>query len=143
MSARFGMDLDVKKLSREDKAICIDSISAYKEIRDVTAFGDLYRVENPHENYRGAINFVSPDKSRAVVFVFQLKDGLPLPVHPQGLDPAKGYIIHELNHAPGRAAIPQEGMTFAGEELMSEGVTPPCAHAVEARIIELSGRNGL
>jgi hypothetical protein len=39
-----------------------------------------------------AINYVSADQSRAVVFVFQLKDGQPLPVRPQGLDPNKAYI---------------------------------------------------
>ena len=73
MSARFGMDLDLNKLSAQDKAICAGAINAYKKIREVTAFGDLYRLENPHDNYRGAINFVSPDRARAVVFAFQLR----------------------------------------------------------------------
>jgi alpha-galactosidase len=86
MSARFGMDLDLTKLPAPDKAICAGAISAYKQIRDVTQLGDLYRLENPHDNFRGAINFVSPDKDRAVVFAFQLQDGPPAPVHPQGLD---------------------------------------------------------
>ena len=138
MSARFGMDLDLNKLSAEDKAICAGAIEAYKEIRDVTAFGDLYRVEDPHETFREAINFVSPDQSRAVVFAFQMKDGAVTPVHPQGLDPAKKYTVHELNPAPGRAAIPQEGQTLTGDQIMHDGLTPSCAHAVEACVIELS-----
>jgi len=71
-----------------------------------------------------------------VVFVFQLKDGEPLPVRPQGLDPARHYSIHELNPAPGRAAMPQEGKTLTGEELMRDGVTPSCAKAVEACVID-------
>jgi len=45
--------------------------------------------------------------------------------------------VHELNPAPGRAAIPQEGKTFTGEELMRDGIVPSCAHAVEACAIEL------
>jgi alpha-galactosidase len=137
MSARFGMDLDLNKLSAQDKAICAGAISAYKQIRDVTLPGDLYRLENPHENYRGALNFVSPDKTRAVVFAFQLKEGENVPVHPQGLDPAKNYTIHELNPAPGRAGIPQEGKTFTGAELMRDGISPSCTHAVEASVIGL------
>jgi len=137
MSARFGMDLDLNKLSAQDKAICAGAISAYKRIRDVTQLGDLYRLENPHEGFRGALDFVSPDRARTVVFVFQLKDGPQSPVHPQGLDPAKNYTIHELNPAPGRAAIPQEGKTFTGEVLMRDGIVPSCAHAVEASVIEL------
>jgi hypothetical protein len=60
------------------------------------------------------------------------------PVHPQGLDPAKKYTIHELNPAPGRAAIPQEGQTLTGEEIMRDGITPSCSKAVEACVIELS-----
>jgi alpha-galactosidase len=137
MSARFGMDLDLNKLSAQDKAICAGAISAYKQIREVTAFGDLYRLENPHGNYRGAINFVSPDRARAVIFAFQLKDGAQSPVHPQGLDPVKKYTVHELNPAPGRAAIPQQGKTFTGEELMHDGIVPSCTKAVEAAVIEL------
>jgi alpha-galactosidase len=131
------MDLDLNKLSAADKAICAGAINAYKQIRDVTAFGDLYRVENPHENYRGTINFVSPNKTRAVVFTFQLKDGPQSPVHPQGLDPVKNYMVHELNPAPGRAAMPQEGKTLTGADLMRDGVTPSCSKAVEASVIEL------
>lgn len=137
MSARFGMDLDLTKLSTEDKAICAQAISAYKEIRDVTQLGDLYRLEAPHNNYRGALNFVSPDRSRAVVFAFQLKDGPSAPVFPQGLDPARRYTVRELNPAPGRASLPQAGKTFTGNELMCNGITPSCSKALEACVIEL------
>jgi alpha-galactosidase len=137
MSARFGMDLDLNKLSAQDKAICAGAINAYKKIREVTLPGDLYRLEDPHNNFRGALDFVLPDKMRAVVFAFQLKDGENVPVHPQGLDPAKNYTIHELNPAPGRAAIPQEWKTFTGEELMRDGIVPSCSKAFEACVIEL------
>ncbi len=142
MSARFGMDLDLTKLPAQDKAICAGAVSAYKQIRDVTAFGNLYRLEDPHKGYRGALDFVSKDHSRAVLFVFQLIEGTNVPVRPHGLDPAKNYTIHELNPAPGRAPVPQEGQTVTGTVLMRDGVLPSCAHAVEACVIELdSGSN--
>jgi len=137
MSARFGMDLDLNKLSAQDKAICAGAISAYKRIREVMLPGDLYRLEDPHNNFRGALDFVSPDKSRAVVFAFQLKDGENVSVHPQGLNPAKNYMIHELNPAPDRAAIQQEGKTLTGAELMRDGILPSCSKAIEACVIEL------
>ena len=138
MSARFGMDLDLMKLSPEDKAICAGAIRAYKQIREVTLLGDLYRLEDPHEAARGAINFVSPDQTRAAVFVFQLKDGEAVPVRPQGLDPAKRYTVREMNPAPGRRALAQEGKSFTGEELMRDGVMPNCTKALEACVIELA-----
>jgi alpha-galactosidase len=137
MSARFGMDLDLTKLSEEDKAICAGAISAYKKIRDVTSLGDLYRLEDPHQHYRGALNMVSPDESRAVVFAYQLQNGPNAAVHPLGLDPVRHYTINELNPAPGRTAIEDEGKTFTGEELMRDGIVPSCSRELEACIIEL------
>lgn len=137
MSARFGMDLDLNKLSPSDQAVCAGAISAYKQIRDVTAFGDLYRLEDPHKHYRGALDFVSPDRNRAVLFVFQLQYGQNAAVHPQGLDPVKRYTIHELNPLPARATLEADGKTFTGEELMREGIMPSCSKALEACVVEL------
>jgi alpha-galactosidase len=97
----------------------------------------LYRLEDPHQGFRGALDFVSPDHSRAVVFVFQMQDGQSTVVRPQGLDPAKSYKISELNPAPGRPAMEQEGKTFTGEELMRDGISPSCSKALEASVIEL------
>jgi len=137
MSARFGMDLDLTKLPAEDKAVCAGAISAYKRIREVTQLGDLYRLEDPHGTFRGALNYVSPDQTRAVVFVFQLNNGQNAVVRPEGLDPAKNYTIHECNPAPGRAVMTQEGKTFTGETLMRDGLLPSCSKALEASVVEL------
>ncbi len=137
MSARFGMDLDLAKLPAEDKAVCAGAINAYKRIREVIHLGNLYRLERPHEADRGAINFMSPDRFRGVLFVFQLKNGPARPVRPQGLDPAKRYVIRELNRAPGRAALAFEGKSLTGEEIMHEGLLPSSAKALEACVIEL------
>ncbi len=138
MSARFGMDLDLTKMSKEDKAICAGAIGAYKKIRDITALGDLYRLEDPHGSERAAINFVAPDQSRAVVFAFQLRDGTNAAIRPQGLAAARHYTIHELNAAPGRQPMAHEGKTFSGEDLMRDGIVPSCSKALEASVIELS-----
>ena len=81
---------------------------------------------------------MAKDHSRAVVFVFQLKDEKALPVRPHGLDAAKRYAVRELNPVPGRAALSQEGKSFTGEELMREGILPSCVKALEACVIELS-----
>lgn len=137
MSARFGMDLDLAKLSAEDKAVCAGAISAYKRIREISHLGELYRLERPHGAARGALNYVATDRARAVVFVFQLKDGQALPVRPQGLVSSQRYVVHELNPAPGRAPLPQEGKTFTGEELMRDGIVPSCTKSLEACVIEL------
>ncbi len=113
------------------------AIAAYKRVRDVTQQGNLYRLERPHGAARGALNFVSKDQSRAVVFAFQCRR-LARPVHPLGLDPARAYTVRELNPAPGRDALPQEGKTLSGEEIMRAGIAPSCHHALEACAIELA-----
>ncbi|HUA65615.1 MAG TPA: alpha-galactosidase [Alphaproteobacteria bacterium] len=140
MSACFGMDLDLTRLPEQDKAVCAGAIAAYKQVRDIIARGDLYRLEDPHDNYRGALNFVSKDRSRAVVFVFQLQDCQNRVVQPQGLDPDRTYTIHELNPAPGRSALEQEGRASTGAELMRDGILPSCSKAMEACVIELSSQ---
>src|SRR5436190_14902418 len=109
MSGCFGLDLDLAKLSPEDKAICSGAVSAYQHVRDVIHLGDLYRLETPHDSARCALNFVSTDYSHAVMFVFQMKDDRALPVRPQGLDPVTRYIVRQLNPAaPARPALFQE-----------------------------------
>jgi alpha-galactosidase len=137
ISARFGLDMDLLKLTPEDRAVCAGAINAYKRIREVTQLGDLYRLERAHDSVRGAMNFVSQDKSRAVVFVFHMKSGEVLPVRPQGLDPTRHYTIHELNPVPGRAALITEGKSSVGDALMKDGVIPSCSKALEACVIEL------
>jgi len=95
-------------------------------------------MERTHETTRGALNFVAKDRSRAVIFVFQLRDAEAQSVRPQGLDAGKRYVVRELNPAPSRDALSQEGKSFTGEELMRDGILPSCVKAMEACVIELS-----
>jgi Glycosyl hydrolase family 36 C-terminal domain len=53
----------------------------------------------------------------------------------QGLDASKRYVVRELNSAPGRAKMPQEGETFTGEELMCDGIVPSCSKELEASVM--------
>ena len=137
MSTRFGMDLDLVKLSAEDHEVLTRAISAYQRLRDVIHQGDLYRLERPHGAPRGALNYVSEDRSRAVVFVFQQQDGEARPVRPQGLDPQRRYRVNEVVLQPGRAPLARQGAVLTGEELQRDGVVPTCAKALEACVVEL------
>ena len=138
MSGRFGMDLDAANLSEEERAVCGGAIRAYKEIRDVVLHGDLFRLENPHDGYRGTMNHVAPNQSRAVIFAYQLKAGPAAPVKPQGLDPERRYVVREMNPAPGRQPLPMEGRTLTGADLMRSGIAPSCSSPLEACVILLA-----
>ncbi len=138
MSARFGMDIDVTALSAEDRAICRSAIETYKKIREVVHLGDLYRVERPHDAARGVQNYVSADRSRVIVFVFQLRDGVLDPVKPQGLDAQRQYRLTEIHCAQGRTPLADEGKTIRGAEIMQQGIRPSIATALQATLIELT-----
>jgi alpha-galactosidase len=94
----------------------------------------------PHKFHRWARQFGLRDglHARQVLLNNWEATGPNAPVHPQGLDPERHYTLRELNPAPGRPALPQEGKTFTGAELMCNGITPSCSQALEACVIELS-----
>lgn len=139
MSARLGLDLDTPHLSEADRAFTKQAISNYRSIRPVVQFGDLYRLEAPHDRPRAAQMSVSSDKTRAVVFAWQLRDGGVAPLVLAGLDPKANYHVREINRTPGAAsALPEEGAMVSGETLMRKGLTPPLAKTYDSIIVELT-----
>lgn len=137
MSARFGMDIDVAKFSTEEVDICSNAIKAYKRIRDIVQLGDQYRVESPHDSTRCVVNFVSPDRTRAVVFVYQIQNEASRPISVHGLIPQGIYKITELHRASGRPSLSLEGKLLSGKNLMEEGIRTATSAALQATIIEL------
>ena len=138
MSARFGMDIDVAKMSAEEKAVCRDAVKAYKRIRSLVHLGELYRVESPHQSPRCVVDYVDAEMGRAVVFSYQLKGDQPRAIQVQGLDPNRSYRVSELHRLPGRSPIPQEGQLIAGRHLLDHGIDQPDSAPLQATVIELS-----
>ena len=142
MSGRLGVDMDLQKLSPADKAFCASAIAAYKGIREVVQFGDQYRLENADENgVREAIAYVSENKSKAALMVYQITDAkdAPVPVKLNGLDPAKSYRLKEINVPVGATArFADESKVVSGKALMEAGITPPCRTAVSSMVITLT-----
>jgi alpha-galactosidase len=138
MSARFGMDLDLAKLNAADKDVLTRAIADYKRIRPVVQLGELYRIENPGSGPRSVLNYVSPDRSQAALFVLQTAVGYPNPARPQGLNPAARYTVRELLPVAGRGPLALEGKTLTGEALMRDGLVPSCRAGNDATVIELA-----
>jgi alpha-galactosidase len=138
MSECFGMDLDLVKLSSDNRNVLTEAVQAYKKIRDVVQLGDLYRLEDPNSSDRGALNYVSADQTRAVLFVFQMRNQSHAPVRPEGISPEKSYLVHELNPAPGREKLKQEGQIISGAKILQEGIEPSCHNTTEACVVELT-----
>ncbi|MBI6091338.1 alpha-galactosidase [Clostridium perfringens] len=67
MAGNFGYELDITKLSGEEKEELKEQISLYKEIRETVQFGALYRLKSPFNSNEVAWMMISEDKNEVVV----------------------------------------------------------------------------
>ena len=116
MSGNFGYELDITKLSDEEKEMIKEQIKNYKEIRETIQFGDYYRLSSPFESNDVAWMFVSKDKKEVVVS-FVRQSALPHPKFESlklvGLEEDASY------------EIVGENKVFGGDELMYVGLNVP------------------
>lgn len=92
----FGYELDVNKLSEEDKKIIVEQIKFMKENRELLQFGTFYRLKSPFEGNETAWMVVSEDKNKAIVGYYKKLQKVNHPynrVKLQGLDPNKRYSV--------------------------------------------------
>ncbi len=97
MSGNLGYELDLTKLTNEEKEIVKEQVSAYKEIRSLIQFGEFYRLMSPFEGNQTAWMFTNKDKSEVIVYYFRV---LAEPAAPmtflrlKGIDVTKQYETH-------------------------------------------------
>jgi len=119
MSGNFGYELDLSKLSDEEKAEIARQVEEYKGLRGLVQQGDFYRLLSPFEGNDTAWQFVSADKSEAyAVFVRTLAvpNGPLARLRLKGLDPNRNYRLRGTEEV------------FGGDELMYAGLPlPPLA----------------
>jgi alpha-galactosidase len=116
MLGNFGYELDLTKFTDEEKETVKDQVKAYKKLRELVQFGDMYRLLNPFEKSEASFMVVAEDKTEAFVSYFRV---LATPNEPikrlylRGLAPDKNYSVEGL-----------QGI-FGGDELMYGGITIP------------------
>lgn len=116
MSGNFGYELDLTKLTDEEKTVVKQQITLYKEIRPLIQFGRFYRIFNPFDGNEAAWNFVSEDRSEAVASYFKVLSEPAAPIRTikfKGLNP--DYVYQNV----------ETGELFGGDELMNVGITLP------------------
>lgn len=119
MSAVFGYELDLTKMSQEDKDQVKEQVACYKEIRKLIQYGNFYRLKSPVETNQSAWMFVSDDKRDVCVMTFQvLAFAQPCLTKTKlfGLDPELEYENLETHEI------------FGGDELMELGFYDPIVH---------------
>ena len=118
LAGMFGYELDLTKITEEERAGVIKYMEIARDIEDVVRQGDLYRLLSPHTGSVYAWMFVSQDKTRAVLSAtnshyFELVYSFPR-VRLAGLNPAYTY---ELNWGHD-----QNPMVLSGATLMAAGI---------------------
>ncbi|GAA0086385.1 alpha-galactosidase [Clostridium sp. CTA-7] len=116
MSGNFGYELDLTKLTEEQKNIIKSQISLYKEIRPIIQFGNFYRLLSPFEYNKTAWNFVSKDKKEMVGMYFKILSEPGAKIRTlkfKGLDENAKYQNLETKEI------------FGGDELMNVGISIP------------------
>lgn len=140
MTGRLGMELQPKEMTDADKKFARQAIAAYKSIRPVVQQGDLYRLISPYDKGGYAsLMYVTPEKERAVFFAFKLEhfNNMPSPAFRMaGLDPAKTYLLTELNASGNPLA--QSGKRFSGAFLMQNGLDLSLGGEYASRVLEIT-----
>ena len=116
MSGNFGYELDITKLSSEEKEIMQEQINFYKEVRNTIQFGDLYRLANPFEDNDVSWMYVSKDKREVVVNLVR-----------QHATVNRGFTNLKLRGLDKNASyeIVGENLTLGGDILMNLGLNIP------------------
>ncbi len=126
MMGRMGYDIRVNNFTPLELQFSNDAVKTYKRISPVIWQGDQYRLVSPYEANRAVVMYVSEDKSKAIVFNYNMntrRQDIFGRVQLQGLDAGKKYRIKEINLFPEtRSNQPDNDKVLTGEYLMSVGL---------------------
>ena len=110
-----GYELDLTKLSEEEKTQVREQIANYKQIDELVLKGDLYRLADPFCTNYFCEMLVGKDKTRAYVVGERFR-GDPCDhdrvLKLRGLDEGKMYTVKELNVTASGAALMGAGLFY-------------------------------
>ncbi|WP_303005554.1 alpha-galactosidase [Bacteroides congonensis] len=126
MSGRLGMEIQPKDMNETDKGFARRAIAAYKNIRPIVQFGDLYRLVSPYDNQGiASLMYVTPQKDRAVFYVYKMNHliNMIIPnVRMNGLDPQKSYRLADITAKDEKKPCSVHNKVISGKILMEEGI---------------------
>ncbi len=112
----FGYELDLARLTDEERAVVREQIRFVKKYRKLIHTGDFYRLLSPFEGNFTAWMVVSEDKKQAIVAYFKILNDVNCPfrrLYLKGLDGDALYHTREDGRERG---------SFFGSELMNLGL---------------------
>lgn len=107
MCGVLGVGAYLNQWGEQERNQAASCIRLYKEIRPIIQLGDQFWLRSPQKYPFSAVQYVSKDKSQAVVFAFRvyLPEPVQLPrLYLRGLDPQACYTVEgESGHRTGKA----------------------------------------
>lgn len=148
---KLGFDLGLKELSPAELAYCQGAVANWKRLQTVILDGMQYRLVSPYETHHMAVNYVSADQQKAVVFAYDLEPRYQEPLRPvrlQGLNPQARYQVKEINLMPntqangelteGASSLSCNGQVYTGDYLMKVGLNVLTARHCTSHVLELT-----
>lgn len=127
MSGRLGMEMQPKDMTETDKEFARRAIGAYKDVRSIVQFGDLYRLVSPYDRKGiSSLMYITENKKEAVFFTYKIEHlvNMLIPnVKMNGLDPNKNYKIIDLTPTAVDKPCALDGKVMSGKFLMDEGLS--------------------
>lgn len=139
---KLGFDIGLKDMTADELAYCQDAVANWKRLQPAIMDGDQYRLVSPYETNHMAVNYVSKDQKKAVLFAYDVYPRFQeklINVKLQGLDPNKTYKMEEINLMPGvDSALKSNGQTYTGDYLMKVGIEVFGFAATQSHVLELT-----
>jgi alpha-galactosidase len=139
---KLGFDIDLKTMSKADYAYTQGAVANWRRLQDVILNGELYRLVSPYESNHAAVNYVSQDKGKSVVFAYDLHPRYQEPVRNvrlQGLDANRMYTVKEINLMPDtKSALDCDGQQYSGDFLMKVGLNILSPNTATSHVLELT-----
>ena len=139
---KLGFDIGLKDMTADELAYCQDAVANWKRLQPAIMDGDQYRLVSPYETNHMAVNYVSKDQKKAVLFAYDVYPRFQeklINVKLQGLDPNKTYKVEEINLMQGvDSALKSNGQTYTGDYLMKVGIEVFGFAATQSHVLELT-----
>ena len=128
LAGTFGYELDITKLSDEDKEMVKKQTAMYHQFNDIVREGDYYRIASYRENHLyDCFQVVSKDKKTSLVVYVQVLNEANMKsrnLKLQGLQADLVYSVKEMDmNAESETTIAKDTQkTYSGELLMNAGI---------------------
>ncbi len=116
LAGTFGYELDITKLSEEDRTIIPHQIELYKKYSDIVRNGDYWRIASYSENHEfDCWACISKDKNKALITFVQVLN------HPnfktrfikiKGICAESNYLVHYLDDEQNSKPLELKGSTI-------------------------------